>query len=187
MNGGQHMATGRGRSLGGALADLFSQGGRAGGQRSTYDRKGWRAQFSQLSTTKAGYAAMERAGLSATRETQRNWLSGTTEASKANQGLIAQAYAAMAGGWVPRWETAQYSIKGRLTQGRDSRERGYHGNSPLRLDGNLGIWGPIRDAWNDGADEDTIEELFVEFVVIPNLGEGSFPWEFDGDRYEVTA
>lgn len=181
------MAIGSGRTLGAALTALFAQGGRPGSPRSTYDRKGWRAQFAQLSATKSGYAAMERAGLNATTRTQRGWLSGDSEASKANQGFIAQAYAAMSGGWNSGWNSRQYVIRGRLTQGRDSRERGYRGNSPLRLDGRLGNWGPIERAWNDGADAETIEALFIEFVVIPNLGEGSFPWEFDGDRYEVTA
>ena len=181
------MATGRGRTLGEALTALFATGGRPGAARSTYDRKGWRAQFAQLSGTKSGYAAMERAGLNATTRTQRGWLSGDVEASPANQSLIAAAYQAMAGGWNTTWQDRQYVIRGRLTQGNDSRERGYHGNSPLRLDGRLGQWGPIQRAWDDGADPDTIEGLFIEFVVIPNLGEGSFPWEFDGDRYEVTA
>jgi hypothetical protein len=181
------VAIGNGQTLGAALMNLFTQGGRPGAPRSTYDRKGWRAQFSQLSATKSGYAAMERAGLAASTRTQRGWLAGETEASKANQGLIAAAYASMAGGWNPAWETKQFVIRGRVTQGRDSRERGYHGNSPLRLDGRLGNWAPIQRAWDDGADTDTVEALFIEFVVIPNLGEGSFPWEFDGNRYEVSA
>lgn len=182
------MATGNGRSLGQALTALFATAGRPGSPRSTYDRKGWRAQFSQLSSTKSGYAAMERAGLNATTRTQRGWLTGDAEASAENRGRIASAYLAMAGGWnARRWEAAQYVIRGRLTQGNDSRERGYHGNSPLRLDGELGDWDPIEQAWDEGAPPDRIEALFIEFVVIPNLGEGSFPWEFDGDRYEVTA
>lgn len=181
------MATGSGRTLGQALTVLFATGGRPGAPRSTYDRKGWRAQFAQLSATKSGYAAMERAGLHATSRTQRGWLTGDTEASPTNRGLIAAAYQAMSGGWNRDWQPKQYVIRGRLTQGNDSRERGYHGNSPLRLDGRLGQWGPIQRAWNDGADAETIEALFIEFVVIPNLGEGSFPWQFDGDRYEVSA
>src|SRR4051812_12330670 len=106
------MASGSGRTLGRALADLFTPSGRPGAARATYDRQGWQAQFSQLSKTKAGYAAMERAGVSATVRTQRNWLSGTTTASKDVQGRIAAAYAAMAGGWNPQWETATFSISG---------------------------------------------------------------------------
>lgn len=181
------MATGKGRSLAEALGDLFTQGGRAGGQRASYDRKGWQAQFAQLSSTKTGYAAMERAGLQASTRTQRGWLTGDVAASKANQGLIAKAYAAMAGGWDRSWETKQYVIRGRVTQGRDSRERGYRGNAPLRIDGRSGEWTPIRQAWDDGADAETIGDLFISFVVVNDLGEGSFPWEFDGDRYEVSA
>lgn len=181
------MATGRGRSLAEALGDLFAQGGRPGGHRASYDRIGWRAQFSQLSSTRTGYAAMERAGLGATARTQRGWLTGDTEASKANQGLIAKAYAAMAGGWDRSWETKQYVIRGRVTQGRDSRERGFRGTSPLRIDGRSGDWDPIKDAWDQGAAPDVIGDLFITHVVVNDLGEGSFPWEFDGDRYEVTA
>lgn len=181
------MATGKGRSLGAALGDLFVQRGRPGGLRSTYNRKGWRAQFAQLSSTQAGYRAMERAGLSATTETQTNWLRGRTEASKANQGLIAKAYAAMAGGWDRSWETKTYSIRGRVTQGNDSRVRGERGNSPLRIDGRSGEWDPVKDAWDEGADPDELGDLFITHVVVPDLGEGSFPWEFDGDWYEVTA
>jgi hypothetical protein len=130
---------------------------------------------------------MGRAGLDATTRTQRGWISGDTEASKANRGLIAQAYAAMSGGWNSTWEHRQYAIAGRLTQGNDSRERGSHGSSPLRLDGSLGDWEPIEAAWDQGADAATIEDLFIAHVVNPNLGEGSFPWEFDGDRYSVIA
>ncbi len=181
------MATGKGRSLAEALGDLFTQGGRSGGHRSTYDRKGWQAQFAQLSGTKTGYAAMERAGLNATTRTQRGWLSGEVAATKANQDLIAKAYAAMAGGWDRSWEIKTFTIRGRVTQGRDSRERGYNGHAPLRIDGRSGEWDPIREAWDAGEDAETIGDLFISFVVVNDLGEGSEPWEFDGDRYEVSA
>jgi hypothetical protein len=183
------MATGSGRTLGAALVDLFAQGGRPGGERGSYTRTGWRAQFAQLSGTRTGHAALERAGLSATTRTQRGWLSGDVAASRANQGLIAQAYKAMAGGWNPRWETAVFKISGRVTQGRDSRIRGFGRHSPLRIEGDVpgARWTPIEREYDGDADTGTIEELFIQHVVIPNLGEGSEPWEFDGDRYEVTA
>jgi hypothetical protein len=181
------MASGSGRTLGAALVDLFA-GGRAAGVRTTYDRVGWRAQFAQLSKTKAGYAAMEAAGLEATIRTQRGWLAGDTVPTAANQAKIREAYRSMAGGFGRQWSTAQYAIKGRLTQGRDSRVRGERGTSPLRLDGRLGRWDRIEDAWTDGEpDPGEIERLFIQDVVVPNLGEGSYPWEFDGDWYEVNA
>jgi hypothetical protein len=181
------VATGRGRSLGDALIGLFAQQGRPGGRRHTYDRQGWRAQFAQLSSTTTGYAAMERAGLSATTRTQRSWLSGDVAASPANQELISKAYQAMAGGWSSSWEAKDFKISGRLTQGNDSRMRGFGRNAPLLINGSLGDWEPIEDAWNDGVDAETLEQLFIAHVVVPNLGTGSYPWKFDGDRYEVTA
>lgn len=177
------MPSGSGRSLGAALVDLFKTGGHA---RSTYDRVSWRAQFSQMSRTKAGYAAMEAAGLSASIETQRKWLAGG-ETTAANRTKIHEAYRQLATGFDRGWSRAQYAITGRVTQGNDSRERGRGRNAPLRLDGTIGRWNRIEDAWAEGADPDEIERLFVEDVVVPNLGEGSHPWEFDGDDYEVTA
>jgi hypothetical protein len=181
------VASGSGRSLGEALVELFTTEGRAGGRRSTYDAKGWQAQFSQLSSTKEGYAAMERAGLSATTRTQRGWLTGDAEPTRANRGLIAEAYRVMAGGFNPGWKAETYEVTGRVTMGSDSRVRGRQGNSPLRVDGRSGIWRRIEAEWNGKADPARLEELFVEDVIVEDLGEGSFPWEFDGNRYEVKA
>lgn len=180
------MASGSGRTLGRALADLFAHSGKPGGRRSTYDRTGWQAQFSQMSKTKAGYAAMETAGLSATTRTQRAWLSGDATASQANRSLIAEAYKTMQGGLDSRLQTAIYKISGRVTQGQDSRERGMGRSAPLRVDGNNGRWDRIEDIWNAGADPDDLETQFIEDVVDRDLGEGSYPWEFDGNWYEVT-
>lgn len=182
------MATGRGSSLGAALVDLLQQDA-LGGPRASYDRIGWRAQFSQLAGTKAGYQAMEAAGLSATIRTQRGWLAGDVAASRENQSRIAQAYQAMARGGIDRrrWENTPLSIKGRLTQGRDSRMRGYGRNSPLRLQYQgdpLTDWTGIAEAFPDA---DEVEAAFIADVVTVVLGAGSFPWEFDGTNYEVSA
>lgn len=180
------MATGKGRSLGDALVDLFSRQGRPGGRRASYDRQGWRAQFAQLSSTTSGYAAMERAGLSATTRTQRGWLSGDVAASAANRKLISQAYQAMAGGWSSSWENKELKISGIVKQGTDSRTRGFGKSSPLRIDGTHGDWQPIEDAWNDGESPETIERLYIQNVLVKDIGEGSQPWEFPGNRYEVS-
>lgn len=184
------MASGSGRTLGRALVDLFNTAGRAGGHRASYNRVGWRAQFAQLSATETGYAALERAGLSATTRTQRGWLAGDVEASRANQGLIAAAYKAMQGGWSPIWETATFKISGRVTAGNDSRVRGFGRNRPLQIEGAGANWGPLEREFNGAADPDRIEELFIRHVIVPDIGDtsgSSSTWEFDGDRYEVTA
>lgn len=185
------MATGRGSSLGAALVDLLQQGA-LGGPRGSYDRVGWRAQFSQLAGTQAGYRAMEAAGLSATIRTQRAWLSGDAAASRENQSKIAQAYQAMARGGIDRrrWETTPLSITGRVTQGNDSRVRGVGRHSPLRLQypgDPLTDWTAIADEFADGANPDAIEQAFITDVVNVVLGEGSSPWQFDGNSYEVRA
>lgn len=180
------MATGSGSTLGAALTALFAQDGP---RRTSYDRQGWRAQFSQLSSTRAGYAALERAGLSASTRTQRGWLTGDVEASKANREHIAEAYRSMQGGFDrQRYETAQLQIRGQLTQGTDTRMRGYGRSSPLRLQfpgDPLTDWSRIADEWNGQQRPDELERLFVADVVEPILGAGSHPWQFDGNRYEV--
>lgn len=181
------MASGSGRTLGAALVDLFTTGGRPGGARSSYHAKGWQAQFNQLSSTAAGYKAMEAAGVSATTRTQRGWLSGEVTPNTANRAGIAQAYALMRGGFGQGWKTAKFEISGRVTMGRDSRDRGSGGSSPLRVDGAEGRWDRIEEEFNGAADPDTIERLFITDVIEEDLGEGSFPWEFDGNWYTVTA
>lgn len=182
------MPRGSGRSLGAALTDLWRHGGRPGGTRSSYTATGWKGQFTELTATKAGYAAMEAAGISATIETQRNWLAGRTEPRRATQDLIHQAYQSMRGGFDrSTFADTDYEITGRVTLGRDSRERGMHGTSPLRIDGRVGDWTPIEQAWNDGAGQDTLEALFIQHVLIPDLGEGSHPWVFNGDFYLVVS
>lgn len=183
------MASGRGSTLGAALVDLL---GGAPVRRASYDRVGWRAQFSQLASTKAGYAAMEAAGLSATIRTQRAWLSGDAAASRENQGRIAEAYRAMSAPTIDKraWSSTPLKVKGRVTQGRDSRIRGQgrYGALVLQYPGDpLTDWTGIAEAYEAGADPDRVEEAFVRDVVEPVLGQGSHPWQFDGNSYEVNA
>lgn len=63
--------------------------------KSTYDRKGWLAQFRQLGGTIKGRTAMERAGVTASRETQLRWLSEKQSAGTNNQSAIHRAYEAI--------------------------------------------------------------------------------------------
>ena len=179
------MPSGKGPTLGAALVDLFATEGRPGGARSTYTAKSWLAQFSQLSKTKTGYQAMEQAGVSASVRTQKSWLAGSTVAPGPTRAAIARAYAAMQGGFAARWKAARYEIAGRVTMGADSRERGSGRHAPLRVDGRAGNWTRIELAWNADAGPDEIERLFVEDVLIADLGETSHPWQFDGFWYEV--
>lgn len=180
------MARGVGSSLGAALADLWRSGGRAGGARTSYHATTWKGQFTELSATQTGYAAMEAAGLSATLRTQRGWLSGEVRPTLANQQLIAKAYQAMRGGFDRGFTSATYSITGRVTIDNDSRERGQRGTAPLRIDGSRGRWDRIEDEWNHSADPERLEHLFVHDVVLKDLN-FSKPPRFDGDDYEVTT
>jgi hypothetical protein len=181
------VASGRGTSLGAALVDLFSSTGRPGGVRSSYSAKGWQAQFSQLSSTHEGYEAMRRVGLSASIDTQRAWLSGRRDATPANRGLIAEAYRIMQGGFSASWRDAVFNITGRVTMGSDSRDRGNGRHSSFRVEGDQGRWDRIEEAWNAGADADTIEELFIEDVVIEGVDGISDSIEFNGTFYVVSA
>lgn len=61
----------------------------------SYRAKSWEAQFRQLFKTEKGYRAMDRAGVSATRQTLNRWLKGEQTPSKANREAIARAYEEM--------------------------------------------------------------------------------------------
>lgn len=175
------MAAGNGRSLGAALVDLWSSKSRTGGGRNSYQAKSWRSQFVQLTGTRDGYRALERAGVSATLDTQRSWLQGRTVARADTQARIADAYRAMQGGFDSTWETAKYDIQGRITMGSDSRVR------TLRVDGRPGRWDRIRAEFDAGADPDKLEDLFIRDVIEEDIGEGSEPWTFNGGSYTVTT
>lgn len=64
---------------------------------SSYRAKGWEGQFRQLFRTAKGYAALDRAGVSATRETLGRWLRGEQAPNKANREAISRAYDEMRG------------------------------------------------------------------------------------------
>lgn len=58
----------------------------------SYRAKGWHAQLSALTGSKYGSTASDKAGLSPTTRTVREWLSESRAPSKANQEKIAAAY-----------------------------------------------------------------------------------------------
>lgn len=61
----------------------------------SYRSTDWRAQFGQLFRTQKGYEAMDRAGVTATKQTLDRWLRGTQEPGRANQEAIHRAYESM--------------------------------------------------------------------------------------------
>ena len=179
------MATGSGNTLGEALlAAALQLGGRP--RRKSYTAKGWHAQITKIVSSPVGYAAANAVGLSATKRTVLSWLSESATPSKANQQKIQEAYNVMAGRFPSEMPYAEYRITGQVTLGDDSRYRGGLDSSPLLIDGPAGDWGPIRSAWNSGhMTPEDFERLFIEYVIVEDLGEGSEPWMFDGSGYDV--
>lgn len=189
------MATGRGRSLGAALIDLYEQ---LSGQRrrTSYTASGWHAQLRALTSTRAGRAAADQVGLSPTGRTLLAWLAEQQTPNTANRAKIADAYRLLQGGFNRAAVQKEIQIKGQVTfvsanGRRDSRNRGANGTNPLRVDGAGGDWDEIEREWNAGNHgAGQHEDLFVNNVVEPDIGEvseGSWGSAFDGTWYEVTV
>lgn len=181
------MASGSGSSIGAALLALAAEMGGAP-RKATYTAKGWHAQISRLTATKAGYEAADAVGLNVTERTLKDWLAEKVEPNAANRALIAKAYERAAGRW-PAWEQATFRIYGDTRQGGDTRTRGSGGNAPLLVDGtdaSSRAWSEFREDWESGGiTEDDIGEHFGD-IVQDAIG-GSEPWEFPGGSYTVTA
>lgn len=182
------MARGDGSSFGAALiAALADAADGTVGVRKSYRATGWHAQISKLTDSPRGYTAAAKAGLSVNHRTLVDWLAERREPNAANKALIDKAYRIMAGRWPVEVETRQISIKGEFGQGDDIRDRGANGTNPLHIDGSVGLWSRMRNAWNSG---DVVaaefEEWFIEDVIEQDIGEGSEPWEFQGSAYTVT-
>lgn len=73
----------------------------------SYQAKGWHAQLRKLTEHSRGSDAADKAGLSPSARTLREWLSESREPSKANQERIARAYEALRHDRVDR-ATAEY-------------------------------------------------------------------------------
>ncbi|MEH0582533.1 hypothetical protein QBA54_50755 [Streptomyces sp. B21-108] len=179
------MAEGTGGSLGHALINAIAAaaGGTIGVRRS-YTAKGWHAQISKLTSSPRGYQAAASVGLSANERTLRNWLAEKVEPTAANQRLIDKAYRVMAGRWPAEIENRRIDIHGLVKIGDDERERGgSSGRAPLTVDGSVGDWRQMREAWAGGdIDEEDFEEAFIEDVLEADLGDSSEPWEFPAPR-----
>lgn len=181
------MATGSGNSIGAALLALAASMGGAP-RKASYTAKGWHAQISRLTATKAGYAAADAVGLSVSERTLKAWLAQKVEPNAANRALIAQAYERAAGRW-PGWQQATFRIYGQTEQGGDVRDRGNDGNAPLRVDGtdaSSRVWAEFQEEWESGnITEDEIGEHFGD--VIQDAIGGSEPWDFPGSSYTVIT
>jgi hypothetical protein len=65
---------------------------RAAKPAASYRAKGWEAQLRQLFKTAKGYAAMDKAGVTATKQTLDRWLRGEQAPNKGNREAIERAY-----------------------------------------------------------------------------------------------
>jgi hypothetical protein len=184
------VATGRGKSLGAALVNLYDQV--AGNRRTSYTAKGWHAQVRALTNTAAGRVAADAAGLSPSARTLMGWLSQSQTPNAANRSAIGAAYRSLQGGFDRKAVEKPIEIKGRVTfSARDSRVRGENGINPLRVDGAGGDWSEVEKLWNAAVrDHGQHLDAFVDGVVEPDIGEvseGSWSEAFDGDWYEVSV
>ncbi len=121
------MATGNGPSLGSALSAAF----RAAGATRGGPAKGWHAQLSALTRTKAGQERLLAAGIEPGRraENWRAWLSESRTPRPATRALIEQAYR---GGLPPSVKTATVQISGPIVT-EDTQKP--HSESTIQTDG----------------------------------------------------
>jgi len=183
------VATGSGGTFGQALVEFARQWGYRGrGELRSYDAVGWHAQLRKLTSSPRGSKAADAVGLDVSARRLQLWLAGDVTPSKANRELIGKAYAAMAGRFPRALMQHLFEIRGRVSFGRhDTRDRGAGGTAPLRVDGRLGDWDRIEEAWEAGElDDDLWEELFVEDLLYEDLGEPSDEVGFPGGGYTVS-
>lgn len=196
------MTTGRGRTLGHALVNLYDQLS-GSTRRTSFKAKGWHAQLRELYSAKVGergratrIAAREAAGMGRVPIKQlTGWLTGRVTPNAANRALIGRAYRQLQGGFNDDALRTEIRISGQVTLysngRRDSRIRGRGGRAPLRVDGTAGTWDRIGDEWDRGnRDPGNHEIYFILDVLEADIGEvsdGSWGTAFDGDWYEVEV
>ncbi|MFJ3224314.1 hypothetical protein ACIPJS_13255 [Streptomyces sp. NPDC086783] len=80
----------------------------------------------------------------------------------------------------------QYEISGLVKTGSDERERGNRRAAPLRMDASRGDWSDIETLRlaGDRRDDDFVD-LFIDEVIVADIGEGTGGWEFSGGSYSV--
>ncbi|MEU1458375.1 hypothetical protein [Streptomyces avermitilis] len=70
--------------------------------------------------------------------------------------------------------------------GADERERGNRRAAPLRIDASRGDWTDIETLWIAGdLRDDDLEDLFIDEIIVADIGEGTDGWEFSGSSYTV--
>ncbi|MGW6262632.1 hypothetical protein [Streptomyces sp. NPDC055085] len=183
--------TGRGNSLGAALNDLFRTQVVPRHRLSTYSAKHWHAQLSQLTGTRRGYEALDSAGLDVQPGTLIKWLSDPEyNVRRSYRDLIHTAYENVA--IVPAEpltdtvKNGQYEISGLVKTGNDERERGTPRAAPLRIDASRGDWSEIERLWLAGElHDDGLEDLFLDEIIVADIGAGTDGWEFGGNSYSV--
>lgn len=170
-------------------AALIGEWGR--NRKSSYKAKGWLAQIRHLTATRGGSEAADAVGLDVTEGTLLAWLEWShpddRKPSPSNQRKIRQAYEYMAGSWDSASQTRRYEITGMIDSG-DRIER-----RTLRIDARRGQWDQIRLRYLSGEmTDDEAEQMFVEDVIVEDIGEGSPPdhsayaWGFPGTSYTIT-
>ncbi|MFF3312801.1 hypothetical protein [Streptomyces sp. NPDC002952] len=183
--------TGRGQSLGAALNDLLRTQVTPRHRLSTYNAKHWHAQLSQLTGTRRGYEALESAGLNVRPDTLIKWLSDSEyNVRRSYRDLIHTAYENVAFAPAePLTDTikrGQYEISGLVKTGNDERERGNRRAAPLRIDASRGDWTEIETLWLAGdLRDDDFEDLFIDEIIVADIGAGTDGWEFSGGSYSV--
>ncbi|MET7441935.1 hypothetical protein ACWERY_29740 [Streptomyces sp. NPDC004082] len=183
--------TGRGQSLGAALNDLLRTQVTPRHRLSTYNAKHWHAQLSQLTGTRRGYEALESAGLNVRPDTLIKWLSDSEyNVRRSYRDLIHTAYENVASAPAePLTDTikrGQYEISGLVKTGNDERERGNRRAAPLRIDASRGDWTEIETLWLAGdLRDDDFEDLFIDEIIVADIGAGTDGWEFSGGSYSV--
>lgn len=170
------------------------------GAKKSYKAVGWHAQLSQITAVKEGSAAADKAGLHVKQaRTIKNWLSEKTTPTPRDQRLIAKAYHILAGRWNSANETRHYAIDGLIDSGDRIEGRVLHIGSG---DYESARWDRLAAEFDAGdPDPLEIERLFIEDVIVPDIGEssprigqsgtddeewqGEYGWDFPGSFYTV--
>lgn len=170
-----------------------------GGAKKSYNSVGWKAQFIQLLSVKAGSAAADRAGLDVSPQQAKNWLSEKTTPRASDQRKIHRAYHILAGRWETSNQTRKYAIHGEIDSGDRIEVRTLHIGDG---DYSAARWDRIAAEYDAGdPDPKEIERLFIEDVIVPDIGEssprmgqmfaddeewvGEYGWDFPGSSYTV--
>lgn len=145
----------------------------------------------QLTGTRRGYEALERAGLTVTARTLVTRLSEPEYAVRRSyQDQIESACEDAATNpptpVPPEFQVHRFRITGTVRIARDVRDRGTRGAAPLHIDGRNSSWARIEQTWLTGQLTDEVfEEYFIDDIVVEDIGDGTDGRPFPGDLYQV--